>query len=260
MNADANLVSFIAPALCVGARVSGWMTLTPFLGHAALPAPVKAGLTIALTALIFPVVTSNMPAATSFPGPGVLAGELGVGMLMGLCVQVVFDGVQLAGQLVGTQLGFSLANIIDPTSQVETTVVSVFHQSIALLIFLQLNVHHRLLQALGRSFRYLPAGSAFGATLANTLPAPQLLKAAAGMWLVAIEIAAPVMLATMLTDVALAFLSRTSPQLPVILVGISLKSLIGLSVVMGAVELWPRLLERHLLAALSTAEILLAAH
>jgi flagellar biosynthetic protein FliR len=252
MSAEPNLVSYVAPALCVGARISGWMTFTPFLGHAALPASVKAGLTIALTALLYPVVAGDFSMST-MPGPVMIAGELGVGMLMGLCMQLVFDGIQLGGQIVGTQLGFSMANLIDPMSQVETTVISVFHQSIALIIFLQMDVHHRLLQALGRSFHYLPAGTAFH----MLIPAPQLMRAATGMWLVAIEIAAPVMLATMLTDVTLAYLSRMSPQFPVMLMGFSLKGMLGFGVIGATVGLWPWLFERHFLAALSTAEHLL---
>jgi len=249
-----NLEAYVAPAMCVGARVSGWMIFTPFLGHAALPAPVKAGLTIALTILLFPIVTVDAVATGIYPGPLVIAGELGVGMIMGLCLQLVFEGIQLGGQLIGTQLGFSMANMIDPMSQVETTVMSVFHQTVALLIFLALDVHLRLVQALARSFHYLPAGTAF----AVLPPAPQLCRAAAGMWLIALEIAAPVMVATMLTDMTLAFISRTSPQLPVMLVGFAVKALLGFGVLASTVAFWPRMFEKHFLAALGLAERLLA--
>jgi flagellar biosynthetic protein FliR len=252
MSAEPNIVAYIAPALVVGARISGWMTFTPFLGHAALPPSVKAGLTLVLTALLYPVVAGGL-VMTTMPGPVMIAGELGVGMLMGLCMQLVFDGIQLGGQIVGTQLGFSMANLIDPMSQVETTVISVFHQSIALIIFLQMNVHHRLLQALGRSFHYLPAGTAFR----MLIPAPQLLRAATGMWLVALEIAAPVMLATMLTDVTLAFLSRMSPQIPVMLMGFSIKGMLGFTVIAATVGMWPWMFERHFIAALNAAERML---
>jgi flagellar biosynthetic protein FliR len=202
--------------------------------------------------LLYPVVAGGL-VMTTMPGPVMIAGELGVGMLMGLCMQLVFDGIQLGGQIVGTQLGFSMANLIDPMSQVETTVISVFHQSIALIIFLQMNVHHRLLQALGRSFHYLPAGTAFR----MLIPAPQLLRAATGMWLVALEIAAPVMLATMLTDVTLAFLSRMSPQIPVMLMGFSIKGMLGFTVIAATVGMWPWMFERHFIAALNAAERML---
>jgi flagellar biosynthetic protein FliR len=89
-------------------------------------------------------------------------------------------------------------------------------------------------------------------------PAPQLFRAAAGMWLVALEIAAPVMVVTMLTDVTLAFISRTSPQLPVMLVGFSVKAMLGFAVMASTVAFWPWMFEKHFLAALGTAERLLA--
>ncbi len=256
MTADLNLAGYFAPALCVGARVSGWLTFTPFLGHAALPPPVKAILTLGLTILLYPVVGASAGATIppgTYPGPLVIVGELAVGMIMGLCVQLVFEGIELGGTIIGTQLGFSMANLIDPMSQVETTVVAVFHQTIALLMFLQMDVHHTLVQALARSYRYLPAGTAF--TLKT--PAPQLLHAAAGMWLVALEIAAPVMLATMLTDVTLAFVSRTSPQLVVMLMAFSIKALLGFTVLGATVVFWPWMLERHFLSAFSLAERML---
>jgi flagellar biosynthetic protein FliR len=254
MTPEPSLAAYIAPIMCVGARVSGWLTFTPFLGHAAIPPSVKAILTLGLTVLLYPVVAAGAPAPGSpMPGPLVIAGELVVGMIMGLCMQLVFEGIQLGGTVIGTQLGFSMANLIDPMSQMETTVVAVFHQTIALLMFLQMDVHHSLVQALARSFRYLPAGTAFRLGV----PAPQLLHAAAGMWLVALEIAAPVMLATMLTDMTLAFISRTSPQLPVMLVGFSVKGMLGFAVLASTVAFWPWMFERHFLAALGTAERLL---
>src|SRR5579863_5551128 len=106
MTADLNLAGYFAPALCVGARVSGWLTFTPFLGHAALPAPVKAILTLGLTILLYPVVGASaaIPAGT-YPGPMVIIGELAVGMIMGLCIQLVFEGIELGGTIIGTQLG-----------------------------------------------------------------------------------------------------------------------------------------------------------
>src|SRR5580693_7940930 len=180
MNPEPSLTAYIAPALCVGARVSGWLTFTPFLGHAALPNSVKAILTLGFTILLFPVVATTPPPGGVLPGPMVLVGELSVGMIMGLCLQLVFEGIQLGGTIIGTQLGFSMANLIDPMSQVETTVVAVFHQTIALLMFLQMDIHHSLVLALARSFRYLPAGTVFQIGV----PAPQPLPVAAGSWLI----------------------------------------------------------------------------
>ena len=90
--------------------------------------------------------------------------ELLIGIAMGVATNIVFDGVQMAGQVLSVQMGYSLVNILDPQTQVESTVVATFHQTIAMLIFLRLNVHFWILRALARSFDYLPPASGhFGA-------------------------------------------------------------------------------------------------
>src|SRR5581483_10199259 len=132
-------------------RVGGVMTFAPFLGSASLPVIVKAALTLALSLLLCPI--RQVPLLHSSGSEWiVLAGtEVVIGLAMGLAVQFVFDAMVMAGEVLGFQLGFSLANIIDPLSQVDTPVLSIFHQMIALLIFLRLDVHHWILRALSRS-------------------------------------------------------------------------------------------------------------
>ena len=92
--------------------------------------------------------------------------ELLIGVALGVATNIVFDGVQMAGQVLSVQMGYSLVNILDPQTQVESTVVATFHQTIAMLIFLRLNVHFWILRALARSFDYLPPASGhFGASV-----------------------------------------------------------------------------------------------
>ncbi len=112
------------------------MTFAPFFGSDAVPARVKAGFTLVLTAMLYSIcpVPEIQPGALSWIR--VALSEAAVGLMMGLSVQLVFEGMQIAGQLAGVQLGFSLAAIIDPQTNIETPVLSVFHQMFALLIFL----------------------------------------------------------------------------------------------------------------------------
>jgi flagellar biosynthetic protein FliR len=184
---------------------------------------------------------------------GVVLSEAAVGLMMGLSVQLVLEGVSLAGQLAGTQLGFSLAAIIDPQTNIETPVLNVFHQMIGLLIFLQLDVHHWMLRSLVASFGYLPVGTGL-ITLATTRG---LFRAAGAMWLIGVQMAAPILLATILVDVTIGFLSKASPQLPAMLIGISAKSLIGYAVLGASAVLWPSLLEKQFTNAMGWSERLL---
>jgi flagellar biosynthetic protein FliR len=240
-------------ALFVGLRVAGLMTFAPFLGNRALPARVKAGLTVALTILLVPDYSPRpIPLAVS-SWLEIALSEAVLGILMGLTVQFVFDGFQLAGAVAGIQMGFELENMFDPQTNASSPVLSVFYQTIAVLIFLELNVHHWMLMALSQSFRLVPVGTA----VVGTGAVGEILRSAESMWVVGVEIAAPVLVATMAVDLALSFLSRISPQVPVLLVGLSVKQLVGYMVMVGAIALWPEYLQHRFLEAIVASERIL---
>jgi len=255
---------FLSQGVLVAMRVGGLMTFAPFFANAALPAPVKAGLTLVLTALLVPVYAStSAAAAASVVAPSGITGwlmmalsEIALGMVIGFATQFVFEGMELAGQIASFQFGFSLVNVIDPNSQVEVTVLSTLHDLIAVLIFLQLGVHRWLLRATAMSFRVIPPGSLATAHF----PAAGLIKMSGAMWLIGAEIAFPIVLATMLTDLTIGFVAKASPQFPALFFGISLKFLLGIAVLYGSVAFWPHLLERYFYHALTNLESLLAFH
>jgi len=250
---EREILRWLAQVAPVALRVGGVLTFAPFLGDRAIPNRVKAGLLVVLTALIFPVV----PARPALIGPvdwvQMAMGESLVGLLMGLSLQAVFEGMQFAGQLSGIQLGLSLATLFDPQSQADSTALSVFYNLVTLLLFLQLNVHHWLLRALDRSFVYLPAG---GAVLTQMMTR-QLIHVMGALFVLGIQIAAPVLLATMMIDLILGFLSKASPQFPALLLGIPIKNLTGYALLIGATTMWPGILERRFASAIGAAEKML---
>jgi flagellar biosynthesis protein FliR len=243
----------LAGAVFTGARVSGLMVFCPFLGDKGVPTPLKAGLTLLLTILLHPLHGPAALALGSWQWAGVALGEVAVGLLLGLVSNFLFESVLLAGQILGVQIGYSLANVFDPQTQADTPVLSEFHRLAALLIFLQLDVHHWLLRALVRSFAYLPAGAA-SVTLAVT---GGLLHAAGGIFLAGVQIAAPSLVATLVADMALGFLGKASPQLPVLFIGLAVKNLVGLTVLIAAIGYWPRMFNQQFAQAIRMAERLL---
>ena len=244
----------MARFVLVGFRVGGLMTFAPFFGNASIPLTVKIGLTVLITYLLAPIYAVSVSMALSIGNLLPLAlGEIALGLLTGLCVQFVIEGMVLAGQIISFQFGFSLENIIDPTTQVEITVFATLYELVALLVFLQLGAHRWLIRAIGASFRLLPVGSL--ATV--TWPAPELTRAAGALWLIGAEIALPILVVTMLTDFTVGFLGKASPQFPALFFGISAKVLLGLIMLSATIGFWPRLLERHLFHAMSTLESLL---
>lgn len=248
-----HLESVISAALLIGVRVSGLMLFAPFLGSESLPAQIKIALTVGLTILLYPVYRPLPVAGDTLSWVGIVSGELLVGLMLGLAVQFVVEAAQIAGQLIGVQAGYSLVTLLDPQTQADTPVMATFNQLFAVLIFLQLNVHHWLLRGLASSFVYLPAGQ----TLSKLRSSGSLLQAAGSLWLVGVQLAAPVVVATLLVDLTLGFLSKASPQLPVLFVGLSLKNLVALAVLVGTLLLWPRLLEARFASGIALGERLL---
>jgi flagellar biosynthetic protein FliR len=92
----------------------------------------------------------------------------------------------------------------------------------------------------------------------TSLRAPStLLRAAGGIWLAGVQMAAPVVVATLLVDVTLGFLAKASPQMPVLFLGLPIKTLLALTVLAGTLWLWPGTLEQHFAAGISLGEQLL---
>jgi flagellar biosynthetic protein FliR len=150
-------------------------------------------------------------------------------------------------------MGYSLVNILDPQTQVESTVVATFHQTIAMLIFLRLNVHFWILRALARSFDFLPPSSGhFGAPFAMAA-----LHAGASVFVIGVQIAAPVLAATLLADIALGLLGKASPQLPLMLLGPAVKSILGLLILISPLAYWPSLFEHMFRTSMDQADQLL---
>jgi flagellar biosynthetic protein FliR len=247
------LETLVGRVLMVGTRVSALMVFAPFLASATISPRIKAGFTVVLTALLYPAVSPYLPPFSGARGWQVAGGEFVVGLTMGITLQFVFEGVELAGQVVGFQVGHSLANVFNPLSDADTPLLANFYQAVALLIFLQLDIHHWVLRGLAKSFQYCPPGT----VVANPLVAEQVWRAAGGMLVMAVQIAIPTLLATMLIDISLGFLGRASPQLPVMFVGISVKSVAAFLVIMGTLRYWPGLLERYFGEALTASEQLM---
>jgi flagellar biosynthetic protein FliR len=247
------LDQLLAGAVFTGARVSGLMVFCPFLGSDAIPIPLKAGLTLLLTFLLHPLHGPAQLALAPWAWVGVMLSEVVVGVLLGLAANLLLEAPMLAGQILGVQMGYSLATLFDPQTQADTPVLSEFHRLAALLIFLRLDVHHWLLRAVARSFSYLPAGSAT-VTLAA---AGGLLQAVGGIFLAGVQIAAPVLVATLIADAALGFLGKASPQLPVLFIGLAVKNLLGLVVLITVVSYWPQSFSQRFAEAVSLGEHLL---
>jgi flagellar biosynthetic protein FliR len=247
----------LTPMFLLGTRLGGLLTFAPFLGSASIPWKVKSGLTAVLTALLLPAYSSRMPHTMPANWLAAVAGELMIGLGMGLTLELVFEGARFAGQLLGFQFGYSLVNIIDPQSQVEISVLNFFHYTMLLLIFLQGEVHHWLFRLLVQSFDTVQPGT----VIVRAQAAQALVNGAGHVFLLGLQLAAPALVVTLMTDIAMAFMAKASPQLPVLSVGLPAKMLSGYAAIWSSVVFWPTLANKWFYAAvLNTQHLFKAMH
>ncbi len=250
---EINLANLITPLLTIGLRVSGLMMFAPVFGSAALPLRIKAVLVIALTAVLYPALSSRVAGVTVTQWPLTVLHELLIGIALGLAANLLFEAVQLAGQVMSIQMGFSLVSILDPQTQAESTVLALFHQTVAMLIFLTFNVHLALLRVVAESFEYLPVDAS---RISPTFAAATL-RLGTSVFSLGVQIAAPVVAATLVADVVIGLLGKASPQMPLILLGPAIKSILGAGVLLGVVQYWPELLQQCFRNSLTYADRLL---
>jgi len=246
-------MTIVSGLLSISVRLTGLMLFAPFFGSVVIPARVKAILVLALTLLLYPSIGHSIGTHPMAQWPLLVFMEFLIGVGMGIATNVVFEAVQMTGQMLGVQMGYSLVNILDPQTQVDTTVIALFYQSIVMLLFLRMDVHYWLLHAICNSFLYLPLGT----THLSSLFTMAVLKIGGRIIGLGVQIAAPVLSATLVADIVLGLIGKASPQLPLMLLGPAIKSLLGLFILFATIQYWPDLFRRLFMDALSNGEHIL---
>jgi len=244
--------SFLAALTLALVRVSGMVAFAPFFSSTALPVRTKAVFVGAVAFLLAPLVAA-LPLAQVNLNFSALLGELAVGLVYGLTLTLLTEMMLFAGQIVGLQFSFSAVNLLDPTSSIQTPLLGDLFQLMSTLVVISAGLDRILLASMVRSFRAVPLGSY---ALAPTT-ALAIVRAAGGIFLAAVELAAPVLAATMLVEVAISLLGKLSPQLPVMSLTVPIKTLTGFVLLTGSLALWPRFIEARFSGLLDLAERLI---
>jgi flagellar biosynthetic protein FliR len=234
-------------------RVSGMIVFAPFFSSTALPVRAKAVFVLAVAWLLAPLV-ATMPNARADINFTAILGELAVGLVYGLTMAMLNEILLFAGQIAGVQFSFSLVNLMDPSSSIETPLLGNLFQLMGTLVLITAGLDRILLASLFRSFRAVPLGTYAMAPTAGLV----LVRAAGGIFLAAVELAAPVLAATMLVEIAIALMGKLSPQLPVMSLTVPFKTLTGFVVLAGSLALWPRFIEARFAGLLDLAQQIIA--
>jgi flagellar biosynthetic protein FliR len=248
----AGLEHYTAAAVLVATRLSGLLVFAPVFSSPAIAPRVKAGFVFAMTLLLAPVVGEVPGSRAAISVPSVL-GELAVGLLFGLCLMMLTESLLMAGTLLGVSFSFSLVNLLDPNTTVETPVLGQMLGWLLILTVLGAGLDRVLIAALVTSFRMAPLGAAVMHKTAGVA----LGGMAAGIFAAGLQLAAPVMASALAVEVTISMVSRLTPLLPVQVVGIPLKTLSSYVVLIGSLAVWPGWIEKHFLALLDAAGRLL---
>jgi flagellar biosynthetic protein FliR len=241
--------SFLSAMTLTLVRVSGMVAFAPFFVSTALTLRTKAVFVGAVAYLLAPLV-ATLPRAQVSLGFSALLGELAVGLVYGLTLTLLNEMLLFAGQIAGVQFSFSMVNLLDPTSPIQTPLLGDLFQLMGALVLIGAGLDRILLASMVRSFRVAPLGCYALAPVTSL----GIVRAAAGIFLAALELAAPVLAATMLVEVAVALLGKLSPQLPVMNLTVPLKTLTGFALLAGTLALWPRFIEARFAGLLDLAE------
>ena len=245
--------SFLSAMTLALVRVSGMVAFAPFFSSTALPLRAKAVFVGAVAFLLAPLV-ATLPNAQLTVGFSSLLGELAVGLVYGLTLTLLNEMLLFAGQIVGLQFSFSLVNLLDPASAIQTPLLGELFQLMGTLVVITAGLDRIMLASLVRSFHVAPLGC-FALAPASAL---EIVRAAGGIFLAAVELAAPVLAATLLVEVSVALLGKLSPQLPVMMLTVPMKTLTGFAILAGSLALWPRFIEARFSGLLDLAERLIA--
>jgi flagellar biosynthesis protein FliR len=226
-------------------RVAGIMIFAPFYNGTAFPAQIKVVLPLIVALTLAPMVPqAQLPLELGVAqGVIVLLGEVLVGMMLGLVASFVFGALQLAGQVIGFQLGYSLVNVIDPNTMVETSVISILNNLIGMMLFLLINGHHWFFQAVSESLIYVPVG---GVHLHGPL-VQEVVKLSGQVFGSGLRIAGPVVAVTVIADVVVGIIARAAPQINILIVGMPVKTLVGLATLSIAFYFLPTFLDASFL-------------
>jgi len=221
---DAWLAAFMFPL----ARILGLFMAGPVFSNIALPQNIRLVVGLVVTLAIAPALPP-MPVvpAGSWIGLAIIAQQTIIGVLLGLSLRIAFVAVDIAGDLIGLQMGLSFAVFYDPTKGGQTAVVTEFFSLLAVLFFLSLDGHLLMLSLLAKSFTLMPVAVAPPAINGYA----SLLAWAATMFLAGVLLSLPVIAALLIANIAMGVLSRVAPQLNLFAVGFPVTIVAGFVVV-----------------------------
>jgi flagellar biosynthetic protein FliR len=237
-------------------RVMGYISADPVLGNRTVPIRLKIGLALAISVAIAPTL-GPLPAIepASPAGLAILAQQVFIGVAIGFAVRVILAAVEMAGQMIGLQMGLGFATFFDPQTSAQVPVIGQYLGLLAILVFLSINGHALLLSTLIESFSILPIGT-LGLD-SNGFSA--FARWGAQIFLIGFTLALPVIATLLIANFGIGIISRAAPQMNIFAVGFPFTLLVGFIALYLMIPYFLPVLDRLFTGGIETLVLVLRA-
>jgi flagellar biosynthetic protein FliR len=218
--------------LLIFCRITAFFVVVPVFSSQGVPTTFKIGISFFVALVVFSANGTGITIPQDFSYILLIMREVLIGLLLGFIGYLMFMAIQTAGSFIDIQIGFGIANVIDPMTGTSAPILGNFKYMIALLMFLSMNGHHHLLDAIVYSYKWIPMNNDLFLRMVDGSLSEFLVRTFAQSFVLAFQMSAPLVTALFLTDVGLAFLARTAPQYNVFVIGVPLKIIIGIALLL----------------------------
>ncbi|CAM3751008.1 flagellar biosynthetic protein FliR [Alkalicoccus chagannorensis] len=216
--------------LLILVRMSAFMLTLPFFNYQTIPGQVKIGIAVFMSWIIF--FTDDWPALSiNYEYFLLILKEALTGLTIGLTAAVMLFAIQVAGGVMDLKLGFLIANVMDPQTGTQSPLLGSYLYTFSLLLILAIDAHHLMIDGAFFSYQYVPMEQLY-LPFGDESVVEHFITAVNTMFIIAFQMAMPVVGSIFLVDVALGMIARTVPQVNVFVVGLPLKIFLGLIMMM----------------------------
>ncbi|RIW36421.1 flagellar type III secretion system protein FliR [Bacillus salacetis] len=228
------LIPNLSIFLLVFMRVSAFFITLPLFSYRSIPAQHRIGFAGAIAWIMYYTIDAS-PIALDAAYILLIMKEAMIGLFIGFTAYMIISAIQVAGSFIDFQMGFAIANVIDPQTGAQSPLVGQYLYTFALLLLLAVDGHHLLLDGVFYSYQFIPIDQAW-IPFGNENLVEYIINTFNSVFIIAFQMSIPVVATLFLVDVALGIVARTVPQLNIFVVGFPIKiavSFLVLFIVLG---------------------------
>jgi flagellar biosynthetic protein FliR len=216
-------------------RIAAIIMVMPIFGYSTVAGRIRLVMAFSLTIFVLPLISQvNLIPASTLELILLVSREVLIGLIIGFGARLIFEGLNMAGNFVGYQMGLSIATVIDPTSQEEAPIIGQFWFLLSMIYFFAIGGHHFFIQVLTGQFRLIPLTEGqFNPALGR-----QLIQGGSQIFITAVKLAAPVLVLLLVVDTALALVARVMPQINIFIVALPLKIGVGIFAIISSLSIF----------------------